>query len=100
MCFVIGILCSLAEAYEILNTFDTSLADFVRMILLQNIEDNARTCREYKRGNNRPLNQTKARKFVSLYLEPKRIGNRIYVERSKLEALLHDPNRSNFPLNL
>ena len=47
-----------------------------------------------------PVSKRKARKFVSLYLEPKRIGNRIYVERSKLEALLHDPNRENFPLNL
>lgn len=47
-----------------------------------------------------PVSKRKARKFVSLYLEPKRIGNRIYVERSKLEALLHDPNRSHFPLNL
>ena len=46
-----------------------------------------------------PVSKRKARKFVSLYLEPKRIGNRIYVEREKLEALLNDPNRDKFPLN-
>ena len=47
-----------------------------------------------------PVSRRKARKFVSLYLDPKRIGNRIYVERSKLEALLSDPNRETFPLNI
>lgn len=46
-----------------------------------------------------PVSKRKARKFVSLYLEPKRIGNRIYVERSKLEALLNDPDRESFPLH-
>ena len=47
-----------------------------------------------------PVSRRKARKFVSLYLEPKRIGNRIYVDRQQLEALLSDPNREKFPLNL
>lgn len=47
-----------------------------------------------------PVSKRKARGFVSLYLEPKRIGNRIYVEREKLEELLRDPERGNFPLNL
>ena len=47
-----------------------------------------------------PVSKRKARRFVSLYLEPKRIGNRIYAEREKLEALLHDPERGSFPLNL
>ena len=47
-----------------------------------------------------PVSKRKARRFVSLYLEPKRIGNRIYVEREKLEELLRDPERGNFPLNL
>ena len=47
-----------------------------------------------------PVSQRKARKFVSLYLDSKRIGNRIYVEREKLEALLRDVDRDNFPLNL
>lgn len=47
-----------------------------------------------------PVSKRKARKFVLLYLDPKRIGNRIYVEREKLEALLRDENRDEFPLNL
>ena len=44
-----------------------------------------------------PVSKRKARKFVSLYLDTKRIGNRIYVERAKLEALLTDPNREVTP---
>lgn len=47
-----------------------------------------------------PVSKRKARRFVSLYLQPKRIGNRIYVEREKLETLLRDPERGSFPLNL
>lgn len=47
-----------------------------------------------------PVSKRKARKFVSLYMDPKRIGNRIYVEREKLEALLSDADRDEFPLNL
>lgn len=47
-----------------------------------------------------PVSKRKARKFVLLYLEPKRIGNRIYVEREKLEQLLSDPDREKFPLNI
>ena len=47
-----------------------------------------------------PFSKRKARKFISLYLETKKIGNRLYVERSKLEELLADPNRESFPLNL
>lgn len=47
-----------------------------------------------------PVSKRKARKFVSLYLDTKRIGNRIYVERAKLEALLTDPNREDFPLEV
>ena len=47
-----------------------------------------------------PVSKRKARKFVSLYLEPKRIGNQIFVDRNKLEKLLADPNRDAFPLNL
>ena len=45
-----------------------------------------------------PISRKKARKFVSLYLSSKRLGNRIYVERSQLERLLSDPDRANFPL--
>lgn len=45
-----------------------------------------------------PVSKRKARKFVSIYLDNKRIGNRIFVDRAQLEALLHDPNREQFPL--
>ena len=47
-----------------------------------------------------PVSRKKARKFVSLYLDTKKIGNRIYVERAKLEELLTDPNRESFPLEV
>lgn len=47
-----------------------------------------------------PVSRKKARKFVSLYLDAKKIGNRIYVERAKLEELLTDPNREDFPLEV
>lgn len=47
-----------------------------------------------------PVSKRKARKFVAIYLEPKRIGNRIYVERARLEELLSDPDRERFPLEL
>ena len=47
-----------------------------------------------------PCSKRKARRFVLLYLEHKRIGNRIYVEREKLEQLLSDPDREKFPLNI
>lgn len=46
-----------------------------------------------------PISRRKARKFVSLYLTPKRVGNRIYVERMQLENLLTDPDRELFPLD-
>lgn len=45
-----------------------------------------------------PVSRRLARKFVSLYLDTKMIGNRIFVDRAQLEALLHDPNREQFPL--
>lgn len=47
-----------------------------------------------------PVSKKKARKFASLYLETKKIGNRLYVEREKLEELLYNSNRDNFPLDL
>ena len=47
-----------------------------------------------------PISKRKARKFVSFYMDPKRIGNRIYVDRRQLETLLADPDRANFPLHL
>ena len=46
-----------------------------------------------------PISKRKARKFAELYLTPKRVGNRIYVERTQLEALLADPDRECFPLD-
>ena len=47
-----------------------------------------------------PVSRRKARKFVDLYLTPKRVGNRIYVERAQLERLLADPDRERFPLDI
>ena len=47
-----------------------------------------------------PISKRKARKFVELYLTPKRVGNRIYVERAQLEQLLADPDRECFPLDV
>lgn len=47
-----------------------------------------------------PLSTKRVRTFVKTYLDPKRIGNRLYVERNKLEALLSDPDRERFPLNV
>lgn len=47
-----------------------------------------------------PVSKRKARKFVDLYLTPKRVGNRIYVERRQLEQLLADPDRESFPLDI
>ena len=47
-----------------------------------------------------PCSKRKARKFVELYLTPKRVGNRIYVERQQLEQLLADPDRECFPLDV
>ena len=46
-----------------------------------------------------PISRRRARKFVALYLEPKRIGHRIFVDRGQLERLLNDPNRERFPLD-
>lgn len=47
-----------------------------------------------------PLSKKRARRFVMLYLDPIYIGNRIFVERAKLESLLNDPDRERFPLHL
>jgi len=46
-----------------------------------------------------PVSRRKAIKFVTLYLGTKKIGNRLYVNRNKLEELLRDPNREDFPLH-
>lgn len=47
-----------------------------------------------------PVSKRKARKFATLYCKIKRVGNRIYVDRAELEALLSNPDREDFPLNL
>ena len=47
-----------------------------------------------------PISKKRVRKFVSIYLDPVYIGNRLFVDRAKLEALLSDPDRNKFPLNL
>lgn len=47
-----------------------------------------------------PIGKKKARKFVYTYLEPKRIGNSIFVEREALEQLLNDEKRDSFPLDI
>lgn len=47
-----------------------------------------------------PISKKRARKFALLYLDGKYIGNRIFVERDRLEALLSDPDREHLPLNL
>jgi len=47
-----------------------------------------------------PISKKRARRFALLYLDAKRIGNRLFVERDKLEALLSNPDRDRFPLNV
>lgn len=47
-----------------------------------------------------PISKKRARRFVSIYLDPVFIGNRMFVEREKLESLLSDPKRDRFPLDL
>ena len=47
-----------------------------------------------------PLSKKRVRRFVSIYLDPIFIGNRMFVDRGKLEALLNEPNREKFPLNI
>ena len=46
-----------------------------------------------------PMSKKKARKFVIRYLEHKRIGNKIYVDRIKLEELLKREDVESFPLD-
>lgn len=45
-----------------------------------------------------PISKRRARRFVTLYLNPIRIGNRIFVEREKLEQLLSGSDDRSFPL--
>ena len=46
-----------------------------------------------------PMSKKKARKFVIRYLDHKRIGNKIYVDRIKLEELLKREDVESFPLD-
>ena len=46
-----------------------------------------------------PMSKKKARKFVIRYLDHKRIGNKIYVDRIKLEELLKSEDVESFPLD-
>ena len=46
-----------------------------------------------------PVSRRKARKFVKRYLDPIWIGNRMYVDRELLEALLDGINGKHFPLD-
>lgn len=47
-----------------------------------------------------PISKKRARRFALLYFDVKRIGNRIFIPRDQLEALLSDPDREKFPLNV
>ena len=46
-----------------------------------------------------PMSKKKARKFVIRYLDHKRIGNKIYVDRIKLEELLKREDVESLPLD-
>jgi hypothetical protein len=45
-----------------------------------------------------PISKRRARRFVTLYLNPIRIGNRILVKREQLEQLLSGSEGQSFPL--
>lgn len=45
-----------------------------------------------------PMSRKKARKFVLSYLNTKRIGNKIYVDREELEQILVNPDIEKYPL--
>ena len=45
-----------------------------------------------------PVSKKRIRLFVKKYLNVKMIGNRIFIDREHLEALLDSPDRSEFPL--
>lgn len=47
-----------------------------------------------------PLSKKRVRKFVSLYLDPIYIGNRMFVERERLEKLLYESGRDRYPLDI
>lgn len=45
-----------------------------------------------------PVSKKRIRTFVKKYLNVKMIGNRIFIDRESLEALLASPDRTKFPL--
>ena len=45
-----------------------------------------------------PVSKKRIRTFVKKYLNVKIIGNRIFIDRERLEALLNSPDRNKFPL--
>ena len=45
-----------------------------------------------------PVSKKRIRIFVKKYLNAKIIGNRIFIDRESLEALLSSPDHRNFPL--
>lgn len=45
-----------------------------------------------------PISKKRIRALAKLYLNPKVIGGRIFVERVQLENLLKSSEQSNFPL--
>lgn len=47
-----------------------------------------------------PMSRKSARRFIRLYLKRIKIGNRIYVHRAELEALLKDPDMTDLPLEI
>lgn len=46
-----------------------------------------------------PMSRKSARRFIQLYLKRIKIGNRIYVHRAELEALLKVPAMTDLPLD-
>ena len=45
-----------------------------------------------------PVSKKRIRIFVKKYLNAKIIGNRIFIDRERLEYLLDSPDHKNFPL--
>ena len=45
-----------------------------------------------------PVSKKRIRTFVKKYLNVKIIGNRIFIDRERFEALLDSPDRCEFPL--
>ena len=46
-----------------------------------------------------PVSKKRIRSFIQQYLPVKRIGGRLFTDRTAFEELLADPDRERFPLN-